>query len=195
MGIKLSCCGIRDDNVNNESNYTNLVTNNGTNINDNNLIDFKDVIRFRNKSGYYYVYSVYDGDTFTILMPLIFKSFSCYKNSSKEKLSSSVNVNTSTDKDEITFYKVSIRLAGVDAYEMHPKKNCENREEHLLKGPLGKEFIKNLILNKYVFLEFTKDNDPYARPIAKTFFNNKNIADMLIEKKLGVAYNGGKKTI
>ena len=192
MGQALSCINTKDLNDTNETNNTNI---NIINVEDKDLINFKNTIRFRNKSGYFYVHSVYDGDTFTILMPLILQSFSCYKNSTKEKLNSSVNMNSSVNKNNVEFYKISIRLAGVDAYEMSPKKDCKNKEEHLIKAPLGKEFIKDLILNKFVFLEFTKDNDPYARPVAKTFINDENIADMLIKQGLGVPYHGGKKTI
>ena len=47
------------------NNNTTLSNNNSTNIDDKNLINFKDAIRFKNKTGYYYVHSVYDGDTFT----------------------------------------------------------------------------------------------------------------------------------
>ena len=207
-GVISSCTSSKNnEDINNTDIHEKIITENNkeisntdihkknNNVDTKNLINFKNAIRFRNKSGYYYVDSVHDGDTFTILMPLIFKSFSCYKNSSKEKLSASVNMKSSTDENNVVFYKVNIRLAGVDAYEIHPKKDCENREEHLIKGPLATTFVTNLILNKFVFLEFTKDNDPYARPIAKTFIDNKNIADMIIKKGLGVPYFGGKKTI
>ena len=182
MGALSSCSKNNNEEINNTNTHEKIVKNNrdeiikkNNDVDTKNLINFKNTIRFRNKSGYYYVDSVHDGDTFTILMPLIFKSFSCHKNSSKEKLSASINMESSTDKDDVMFYKVSIRLAGVDAYEIHPKKDCKNRDEHLIKGPLATTFVTNLILNKFVFLEFTKDNDPYARPIAKTFINRSSL--------------------
>jgi endonuclease YncB( thermonuclease family) len=189
---------IPDNYVNNKKNILNI-PNISNNIEEKDLINFKTASRFQTKSGYYYVHSVYDGDTFTILIPLIFKSFSCYKNSDKDKLKVSVNKDSCTDSDDILFYKVNIRLHGIDAYEIKPRKNIENREEHVRKAYAGKEYLKELILNKFIFIEFTKHNDPYARPIAIPFYekDNKrhNISDMMIKNGHAVSYDGGKKTL
>jgi endonuclease YncB( thermonuclease family) len=171
--------------------------NNNYDIINNDIIDSKSLFRFHEKSGYYYVHSIYDGDTFTIIVPIVFKLYSFYENLIENELSLSVDKNYIKNDDNIKFYKVNIRLYGVDTYEIKPKKDIVNREEHMKKAIEGKEFVKNLILNKCVFVEFikTKHDDPYGRPIAKVFINGKNLSELLLENNYAVPYFGGKKSI
>jgi len=149
----------------------------------------KKITRFCGKSGYYLVTSVYDGDTITILVPVIFKVYSFNQNKN------SVNLNSEEDNN-ITFLETSIRILEIDTYEIKPKANIPNREEHIKKAKEGKQFVEDLILNKNVYIEFSdKKFDPYGRPLAIVYYENKKISDMLIEKGLGVSYDGGKKTL
>lgn len=171
-------------------------------VNADDILKFDDIFRFYDKSGYYYVDSVYDGDTFTILVPMVFKVYSCHENSERDKLSLSVDKHSTTDSDQVKFYKVSIRLFGVDAYEIRPSKDISNREEHVKKGKEGRDYVKELILNKFVHVEFLKKDskeskipDKYKRTLAKVSINGKLLADLLIEKDLGVPYFGGTKTL
>ena len=150
----------------------------------------KKVTRFCGKSGHYLVTSVYDGDTITIVVPVVFKVYSFNENKN------SVNLNSSKENNNITFLETSVRILEIDTYEIKPKGNIPNREEHIEKAKQGKQFVENLILNKHVYVEFSdKKFDPYGRPLAIVYYENKKILDMLIEKGLGVSYHGGKKTL
>jgi endonuclease YncB( thermonuclease family) len=164
-------------------------------INNNKIMDFKKTSRFSAKSGYYYVQSVYDGDTMTILIPILFKSFSFYENS-KGIQESNVNLNSCTDDNDILYYKVRVRILGVDTYEMKPRKNIPDRDEHIRKAKDAKIFLENLILNKTIFMEFSDSKfDPYGRPLATVFFEDVDIATLLIKGGHGVSYDGGTKTL
>lgn len=115
----------------------------------------KKVTRFCGKSGYYLVTSVYDGDTITILVPVVFKMYSFNQNKN------SVNLDSSNEDNNIIFLETSIRILEIDTYEIKPKANIPNREEHIEKAKQGKQFVENLILNKNVYVEFSdKKFDP-----------------------------------
>ena len=113
----------------------------------------------------------------------------------------SLDKHSTTDSNHTKFYKVSIRFFGVDIYEIKPSK-VNNREEHIRKGKEGREYVKELILHKFVHVEFKKKDskefkipDKYKRTLAKVSINNKLLAYLLIENDLGVPYFGGTKTL
>ena len=80
------------------------------------------------------------------------------------------------------------RLLHVDTPEL--------KTRDLLEKSLGykaKEFVQDLILNKVVQVKF-RENDLYGRPLCDiTLDDGRDLASLLIEQKLAVAYEGGTK--
>ena len=80
------------------------------------------------------------------------------------------------------------RLLHVDTPEL--------RTQDLLEKALGyraKEFVQDLILGKVVTVKF-RENDLYGRPLCDiTLADGKDLATLLIERRLAIAYEGGKK--
>lgn len=145
------------------------------------ICDFKEACNFCGLEGYYQCIDVYDGDTITILMPLKMCVFDCS--------------NKPLTDDKIKYYQVKIRVYGIDTYELRPRKNIENREEHKRKGYEARDLLREMILNKIVFVKFSDNLDKYSRVIAEIFYDGKNISKILIENNLGKEYYGGTKTL
>lgn len=121
------------------------------------------------------VVSIHDGDTITCIIPF-----------------------------ETSFYKFSIRLAGIDTCEMTSKNNLAKVKAFLARGRLFQLITDTNIdtiewkkrdfddyFAKYyttITLECT-EMDKYGRVLA----NISNFADILIHEKLAYRYDGGKK--
>ncbi len=122
-----------------------------------------------------YVCKIYDGDTFTI-------STTLFDNNNK----------VTNDKND-NIYRFSVRVRGVDCPEMRTKDEIEKK--HAL---LAKSYVCHLIecSKNLVYLQNIK-YDKYGRLCADVFLNNddinNNLALLLIDKRLGVKYNGGTK--
>lgn len=87
------------------------------------------------------------------------------------------------DGDTIVFNKTSIRLLGINS----PEKGEEYSSE-------ATKFLRNLVLNKSVELEFGKDKyDRYKRILAYLFIDNKNINLRLVEKGFANFYFPSEK--
>jgi endonuclease YncB( thermonuclease family) len=137
-------------------------------------------------TGNFYVDSVYDGDTITILIPM---NIHIYDMISHVQLDKSTDSNSS---NTVHLYKVKIRLFGIDTPELKPSKNLSNREEHIKKAKEAKEFLSEMILGKIIKTEFLS-NDKYGRPLCKIYFNNTYLNDLMIEKGFAKKYDGGTK--
>lgn len=164
-------------------------------INYNDAKDFKIISRLINQKGFYHVKSVYDGDTVTISVPILFKCYSLCEHEINS-VDLNLNLNESNSNNEICFYDISVRLLGIDTYEIKPKLNILNRDEHIKKAKLAKEYLESLILNKIVFVEFSNSKfDPYSRPLVNIYIDNVNVTELLIKNKHGIYYDGHKKTL
>ncbi len=75
---------------------------------------------------------------------------------------------------------------------MKPSKSLPNREEHIRKAREAKDFLSGLILNKIIICEFMQ-NDKYGRPLARIYYENKDINELMIEKGHAKPYDGGTK--
>lgn len=121
------------------------------------------------------VVSLHDGDTFTCVVPLF-----------------------------DTFYKVPIRLAGIDTAEMTTKNPmlkskavlARNRLFNLLTGQhidtldwRKSDFDKYFENNYTTVMMNCKDTDKYGRVLADV----SNFADVLVSEKLAYRYDGGTK--
>lgn len=117
-----------------------------------------------------YVTDVYDGDTITAI----------------------IQRNTGLEKHVI-------RLFGVDTPELRPphkKFRCSSdREVHIQKAIEAREFVKGQVLNKLCYIQFQRKPDKYGRLLGTIHHNGRCINEALLEQKLAVPYNGGKKTL
>ncbi len=146
-----------------------------------------------NLKGKYYVKSVYDGDTVTILIPMCISQYE-FKQEDKlpiEKTNIDLKSDTNPNK-KIYYWEVRVRIYGIDTPEMKPSKNLPNREAHIKKAHEAKDFLSSIVLNKVIYCEFMQ-NDKYGRPLVKIFHNNKNISEIMIEKGHAKPYDGGTK--
>jgi endonuclease YncB( thermonuclease family) len=139
-----------------------------------------------NISGNFYVESVYDGDTITILVPL---KTHIYNMTSSDQ----IDVSSDTNKTNIVYFnKIRLRLFGIDTPEIKPKKDIPNRDVHISKAKEARDFLSTLILNKIIKVEFLQ-NDKYGRPLAKIYHNNICLNNLMIEKEYAKKYDGGAK--
>ena len=129
------------------------------------------------------LYKVYDGDTIEII--------------------------TKLDKFEQK-KRYLLRLNGIDAPELKPKMNIENRNLHIETALKVKEILTNVLTNK-LYVEFDSE-DKYGRLLGNVFiipyrpwylsccklnYNNKsnNINSWLLTNNLVKSYNGKTKDI
>lgn len=140
-----------------------------------------------NVVGNFYVESVYDGDTITVIIPVKSHIYNMISSNQIDELSDNNKSNT------IYFNTVRIRLLGIDTPEMKPSRDLPNREEHIKKAKEAKDFLSNQILGKVIKVEFLS-NDKYGRPLAK-IYNHSNIClnDLMVEKGYAKKYDGGTK--
>ena len=153
-----------------------------------------------NTIGNFYVESVYDGDTITLLVPI---KLSIYNMNS----SNIIDLNSDTNlSGQIILNKIRVRLYEIDTPELKPKKNLPNRDEHIIKAKAAKDFLSNLILNKVIKVLFLL-NDKYGRPLvkiyideiiydsitSKTIIKEIYINNLMIEKGFAKKYDGGTK--
>jgi micrococcal nuclease len=116
-----------------------------------------------------YVCKIYDGDTFTISTKLF-----------------------DEDNDD-QIYRFSVRVRGVDCPELRTKDEVEKKY-----ALLARSYVCELIerSKNVVYLE-NITYDKYGRLCADVFLNidnqNKNLSSLLIDKRFGVRYDGGKK--
>ena len=109
------------------------------------------------------VIKVYDGDTITIASKLPIKNS--------------------------PIYRFSVRLNGIDTPEM---KGSNITDDEKTAANQTKEFVTNLILNKYVRLENVQ-NEKYGRILADVYIGNTHLNELLIKERYAVVYNGGTK--
>ena len=163
---------------------TNNTNNNNNNTNNNNIKKF-DLYGIK---GNFYVESVHDGDTITILIPIKLHIYSMISKNYIDYVSNSNVSNT------IYYNKVKLRLIGIDTPEIKPKKDITNRDEHIIKAKLARDFLSNQILNKIIYVEIV-ENDKYGRPLGNIYQNNINLNNLMIEKGFAKKYDGKSKDI
>lgn len=129
------------------------------------LIDVKyeDTIEFTFPITEGKVIKVYDADTITIASTLPYK--------------------------ESPIYRFSVRLNGIDAPEIKGK---DVSEEEKVAAQLARDYVSNLILDKYVRLENIQ-TEKYGRILATVFIDDINLNELLIKERYAVKYDGGHK--
>jgi micrococcal nuclease len=89
--------------------------------------------------------------------------------------------------DNSPLYRFHVRLNGIDSPEIKGK----NPDEKSV-AKLAKVFLSSLVLHKTVTLENIQ-NDKYGRILADVYFEGKHINNLIINERLAVKYDGGKK--
>jgi micrococcal nuclease len=88
---------------------------------------------------------------------------------------------------ESPLYRLSVRLTGIDAPEIKGK---SEEEKELAKQ--ARDFVSNLILNKYVRLE-NVESEKYGRILADVYIGDVHLNELLIKERYAVKYGGGTK--
>lgn len=87
------------------------------------------------------------------------------------------------------FYRFSVRLLGIDTPETHDK-----TEDSILIAQYAKNEMTKMVMNKIVLLK-NISFEKYGRLLADVYIENIHINEHMIQKRLAVPYNGGKKQI
>lgn len=89
-----------------------------------------------------------------------------------------------------------VRLTGIDAPEIHPKKDSKTYEEEKEAGYKSKQALEDKLAKDdyYVKVAFSKD-DKYGRRLGTLFTREgENINDWMLSNGYAYAYDGGTKT-
>ena len=129
----------------------------------------------------------------------------CFKNTSEEDVAiqfippiTSGRVIKVYDGDTITIvsklpykesplYKFSVRLNGIDC----PEIKGENDDEKQC-AQLAKKELEELILNKQIIMK-NLATEKYGRILADVYLDNLHLNKHMLDKRLAVCYDGGKK--
>ena len=109
------------------------------------------------------VIKVYDADTITIATKLPF--------------------------NDSPLYRLSVRLNGIDAPEI---KGTGVFSEEKEAAKIARDFVANMVLNKYVVLKNIK-TEKYGRVLADVYIGDINLNDYLITHRYAFKYDGGRK--
>jgi endonuclease YncB( thermonuclease family) len=126
-------------------------------------IKWEDTVEFKFPITGGRVIKVYDGDTITIAGKLPFA--------------------------DSPLYRLSVRLNGIDTPEMKGKGVTDDEKE---AAKIVRDFVSNLVLNKYVRLE-NVTNEKYGRILADIYIGDIHLNELLLKEKLAVKYDGGTK--
>ena len=91
--------------------------------------------------------------------------------------------------DSSPLYRLSVRLNGIDTPEMKGKDISEEEET---AAKIARDFVSNLVLNKYVRLE-NICNEKYGRILADVYIGDTLLNELLIKERYAVKYDGGTK--
>ena len=146
------------------SNNINIVTVNNLSIKNELLnVKYEDTIEFTFPITGGKVIKVYDADTITIAAKLPYK--------------------------ESPIYRLSVRLNGIDTPEIKGKDVSEEEKE---AAKIARDFVSNLILDKYITLK-NIESEKYGRVLADVYIGDIHLNDLLIKDRYAVPYNGGHK--
>ena len=91
--------------------------------------------------------------------------------------------------EDSPMYRLSVRLNGIDSPEIKGK-GISDEEKEAAKH--ARDFVSNLVLNKFVTLE-NIDNEKYGRILADVYVGNIHLNEHLLKERLAVKYYGGTK--
>jgi endonuclease YncB( thermonuclease family) len=82
-----------------------------------------------------------------------------------------------------------VRLNGIDAPEIKGKGVSDEEKE---AAKLAREFVYNLVFNKYVRLE-NIESEKYGRILADVYIGDIHLNELLLKERFAVKYDGGTK--
>jgi len=85
---------------------------------------------------------------------------------------------------------VSIRVRDIDTAERRGKAPCEQE-----KAVMAKKEVQLILENAHLITLKNFSRGKYFRIVADVYADNKNVKDILIEKRLAVYYDGGTKDV
>ena len=91
--------------------------------------------------------------------------------------------------DHSPMYRLSVRLNGIDTPEMKGKGILDDEKE---AAKQAREFVSNLVLNKYVRLE-NIESEKYGRILADVYIGDIHLNEILLKERYAVKYDGGTK--
>jgi len=90
---------------------------------------------------------------------------------------------------ESPLYRLPVRLNGIDTPEMKGK-DVSNDEKEAAKS--AREFVYNLVFNKYVRLENIQ-SEKYGRILADVYIGDIHLNNLLLKERYALKYDGGTK--
>lgn len=91
--------------------------------------------------------------------------------------------------DASPLYRLSVRLNGIDTPEIKGKEISDEEKE---AAKLARDFVSNLVLNKFVRLENIQ-SEKYGRILADVYIGDIHLNDLLIKERYAIIYDGGTK--
>ena len=91
--------------------------------------------------------------------------------------------------DDSPMYRLSVRLNGIDTPEMKGKGILDDEKE---AAKQAREFVSNLVLNKYVRLE-NIESEKYGRILADVYIGDIHLNEILLKERYAIKYDGGTK--
>lgn len=91
--------------------------------------------------------------------------------------------------DASPMYRLSVRLNGIDTPEIKGK-GVSDEEKEVAKQ--ARDFVSNLVLNKYVRLE-NIESEKYGRILADVYIGDIHLNELLLKERYAVKYDGGTK--
>jgi micrococcal nuclease len=98
-----------------------------------------------------------------------------------------ITIATKLPYDKSKLYRMSVRLNGIDTPEIKTK----NKDEKQI-AISARDFVANLVLNKYVRLENIK-NEKYGRILADVYIGETHLNNLLLIERFAVKYDGKTK--
>jgi micrococcal nuclease len=91
--------------------------------------------------------------------------------------------------DASPMYRLSVRLNGIDTPEIKGKGISQEEKE---AAKIARDFVSNLVLNKFVRLENIQ-SEKYGRILADVHIGDIHLNELLIKNRYAVKYDGGTK--
>lgn len=94
------------------------------------------------------------------------------------------------------YWRSPMRLYGIDAPELNPKKegrSIESISRERAAALKARGRVIELTKDKIVTVETYKQSDKYGRLLGVVYIDGKNLSEMLVEEKLVLRYYGKKK--
>jgi endonuclease YncB( thermonuclease family) len=90
---------------------------------------------------------------------------------------------------ESPLYRISVRLHGINAPEMKSNYFLKDEKD---AAKIAREFVYNLVINKYVRLE-NVDTEKYGRISADVYIDDIHLNELLLQEGYAIKYDGGTK--